>query len=266
MMKSFSKKVLLVALLLAGAFFTASINAVSAAEDKNVKWEQIIAKVNPMVVSITVNKPIQKFRVTYREYPELGIVEGPIYEILGGPDTEVIGAGTGFVVDNSGYVVTNNHVLSDATVIYMVTLSSGDSRQAQAVYQDKEHDIAVLKIDGTYFPVLLFGDSDSLRVDDQVITIGNALGKNTNVAVGGIVSKLNQKIVVEDKWGNEGTYENLIQTNVRIRKGYSGSPLLNLNGEVVGIIVAAADGTLRPNSFALLINPIKEIVEKVLGR
>lgn len=274
------KKMALVALLMiSGVVFAVPARAVTAQELKNklealqLQLKQLqaemkddaIAKVNPAVVSISIHKPIKKVSVIYREHPELGIKENPVYEMLSGPDTQVIGGGTGFVVDNSGYVVTNNHVLSDGNAIITVTFFSGDSRKASVVHQDIENDIAILKIEGTYFAAAKFGDSDILKSDEEIFAIGNDLGKNINVVAGGVISKLNQTITIEDEKRQEKNLKNTIQINARVRRGYSGSPLFNLNGEVVGIVVAVANRN-RPIAFALPINHIRPIIERALGK
>ena len=181
-------------------------------------------------------------RVIWQEASEFGITGPPVYELLGGPATEIIGGGTGFIVDGQGYVLTNNHVVLTDTVIPIITLSSGSTREAKIIYRDVDRDIAILKMEGINYPTLTFGDSESLKTGEQLIAIGNASGKNTNVPVVGTVSELNQTVVIEDKKGKEKIMEDLIQTNIRVTRGYSGSPLCNLDGEVVGIIVPPAEG------------------------
>ncbi len=275
-MNHITKKILLAGLFFSLAFVPSAQAGVT--EDLKVKIEvlqkQLLqlqreeagAKINPAVVSISIHKPTEKFRVIWKESSELGKAGHPVYEFLGGPATEVIGGGTGFIIDNQGYVLTNNHVVPTDTVILMITLSSGSTREAKIIYRDVDRDIAILKMEGINYPTLTLGDSDILQTGEQLIAIGNASGKNINVPVVGTISQLNQTVVIEDKKGKEKNLENLIQTNIRVTRGYSGSPLCNLDGEVIGIIVATADGAWRPVTFALPINPIKPIIERVLGK
>jgi serine protease Do len=137
-------------------------------------------------------------------------------------------AGSGVIIDDEGYVVTNNHVIEDAQSIY-VELNDGRNFPAYLVGSDVLTDIAVIKIDATNLPYAYWGDSALLSIGDWVIAIGNALGEGIT-ATEGIVSRLNVSVDVE---GN--TLYGLIQTTAAINPGNSGGPLVNMAGEVIGI-------------------------------
>ena len=138
--------------------------------------------------------------------------------------------GSGFIVDPSGIVVTNNHVIDGADEI-TVTLQDNTSLKATLIGRDERTDIAVLKVTPDKpLPALPFGDSDRSRVGDWVLAIGNPFGLGGSVTAG-IVSARGRDI-------QQGPYDNFIQTDAAINRGNSGGPLFNLDGEVIGINTA----------------------------
>ncbi|UUX49481.1 DegQ family serine endoprotease [Nisaea acidiphila] len=136
--------------------------------------------------------------------------------------------GSGFIVDKSGYVVTNNHVIKDADEI-VIRMQDDTEFEAELVGTDPKTDIALLKFDpaGTDLPVVKFGDSDKMRVGDWVVAIGNPFGLGGTVTAG-IVSARGRDI-------GQGPYDDFIQTDAAINKGNSGGPLFNIDGEVIGV-------------------------------
>ncbi|MEM7729209.1 MAG: Do family serine endopeptidase, partial [Pseudomonadota bacterium] len=143
--------------------------------------------------------------------------------------------GSGFVIDASGYIVTNNHVIEGADVIE-VTFPDGDTFEADLIGRDPATDIAVLKIEaGDPLPSVAFGDSDAAEVGEWVIAIGNPLGYSGSVTAG-IISARNRDISV-------GNYDDFIQTDVAINQGNSGGPLFNMDGEVIGVNTAIISPT-----------------------
>ena len=135
--------------------------------------------------------------------------------------------GSGFIIDASGLVVTNNHVIADADEINVI-LNDGSKLPAQLVGKDSKSDLAMLRVktDKT-LKAVKFGDSDKLRLGEWVVAIGNPFSLGGTVTAG-IVSARNRDI-------NSGPYDNYIQTDAAINRGNSGGPLFNLNGEVVGV-------------------------------
>lgn len=142
-----------------------------------------------------------------------------------------VSLGSGFIIDPSGIVVTNNHVIDNADDI-TVKLHDGREFSASVRGRDRETDLAVLQLDGggSRFPYVNFGDSDAARVGDWVIAIGNPFGLGGSVTVG-IVSARNRDI-------NAGQYDDFIQTDAAINRGNSGGPLFDLNGKVIGVNTA----------------------------
>ncbi len=143
--------------------------------------------------------------------------------------------GSGFVIDASGYIVTNNHVIEGSDVIETV-FPNGDTYEAKLIGRDPSTDLALLKIEaGKDLPFVSFGDSDAAEVGDWVMAIGNPFGYGGSVAAG-IVSARNRQI-------NHGAYDDFIQTDVAINRGNSGGPLFNMDGDVIGVNTAIISPT-----------------------
>lgn len=168
------------------------------------------------------------------------------------------GSGTGFFIDPDGYIVTNHHVVDEADEI-TVLLSDGSSFPAEVVGSDEKTDLALLKIeaDGA-LPHLELGDSDDARVGDWVIAIGNPYGFGGSVSAG-IISARNRNI-------NQGPYDDYIQTDAAINFGNSGGPLLNLEGEVIGVnsaIISPSQGSVGI-AFAVPSAIVTDVVGQLL--
>ena len=171
----------------------------------------------------------------------------------------VSGMGTGVILDGRGYILTNQHVVDKVQGIE-VHLSDGSSYQGRVVQQDVAMDLAVLKVDaGRTLPAIAVGSSAELMVGEEVITIGNAFGYENTVSVG-IVSALGRNVTLSD----EQVYRNLIQTDACINPGNSGGPLINLDGELVGINVAVRAGA-QGIGFALPIDDVKRVAAEMLS-
>jgi S1-C subfamily serine protease len=169
------------------------------------------------------------------------------------------GAGTGVVISSDGFIVTNNHVVSDSGGRIEVTFNDGTHKQATLVGNDASADLAVVKVDANGLTPAALGDSDKLVVGDEVIAIGNALALPGQPSVTrGIVSALNRSIDTEVNT----TLDHMIQTDAAINPGNSGGPLVNSDGQVVGINTAIADPSEAQNvGFAIAINQAKPIIE-----
>jgi len=186
---------------------TISANQSAAAELPDLV--SVIAKVRPSVVAINTKVPTMS--------------------IFGGTYTQE-GAGSGWIMDSNGLIVTNNHVVEGANSI-SVTLEDGRNFSADTVRTDSVSDLAVLQIKADNLPSALdVGDSSSMQVGDWVVAIGNSLGQGIS-ATKGIVSALGVSVSADE---GETLYD-LIQTDAAINPGNSGGPLVNLNGEVIGI-------------------------------
>ncbi|MDD3656499.1 MAG: Do family serine endopeptidase [Atribacterota bacterium] len=206
---------------------------------------EIAERVGPAVVNIDVMRYVETSPFRFRD---------PVFEWFFEQREEFRrripqkGAGSGFIVDKEGYVLTNEHVVSGAEEI-KVTLSDGREFKGKVVGSDVTTDMAIVKIDANNLPVVELGDSDELRVGEIVIAIGNPYGLEKTVTMG-VVSAKGRNISA----GTDGhEYSNLIQTDTAINPGNSGGPLLNTKGEVVGIntaIIPYAQGI----GFAIPVN------------
>lgn len=175
---------------------------------------------------------------------------------FGGEQT-VQSAGSGVILSEDGYIVTNNHVIEDANSI-TVYLQDGSSYPAKLVGTDDEGDIALLKIEASGLNYATLGDSDSLKVGDAAVAIGNPLGELAGSVSQGIISALDREITLN------GETMNLLQTDAAINPGNSGGALFNANGEVIGIVVAKSGGdNVEGLGFAIPVNDVKEIVDQL---
>lgn len=179
-------------------------------------------------------------------------------------------AGTGFIISEEGIVVTNRHVVPKGSTRISVTLSDGtELTEVEVVGRTNENDgldIAFLKIKdkkGKDLKSIKIGDSSRMRVGDRVIAIGNALGQFQNTVTTGIISGYGRSVEAADDTNVETLY-NLFQTDAAINQGNSGGPLVNINGEVIGINTAVAGGTAENIGFALPINDTKGLINTVL--
>lgn len=174
--------------------------------------------------------------------------------------TESEGVGTGFVVDANGYILTNSHVVSDGKANKVnVLFNDGTMTEGQVYWYDAQLDLAIVKVEKTGLTPAEFGDSDKVRTGDISIAIGNPLGLDLQRTVTqGIISGLDRTIQTQ-----QGTMTGLIQTDASINSGNSGGPLLNQNGQVIGINTAKASQG-EGLGFAIPINTAKPIVESII--
>lgn len=168
------------------------------------------------------------------------------------------GAGSGVIIDSSGYIATNNHVIDNAGKI-TVSLKNGKEYTAKLVGTDSDTDLAVLKIDANNLTAAVYGDSDVLQVGDLAVAIGNPLGKLGGTSTAGIISALDRELQLE------GRTMTLLQTDASINPGNSGGGLFNGNGELVGIVVAKSTGSgVEGLGFAIPINAAKTVLEQIV--
>ncbi|MBQ9267351.1 MAG: trypsin-like peptidase domain-containing protein [Clostridia bacterium] len=172
------------------------------------------------------------------------------------------GIGTGIIISENGYILTNQHIATSNNAKITVTLEDGSEVQGKTIWTEKNLDLALIKIESKNLVPASLGDSDTLRIGEDVIAIGNPLGLEFQRTVTrGIVSGLNRSITFEEN-GNKIFMEDLIQTDASINSGNSGGPLINGDGEVIGINtvkITSAEGI----GFALPINVVKPILEKL---
>jgi len=168
------------------------------------------------------------------------------------------GAGSGVILTEDGYIVTNHHVIDGASTI-KVRLSSGQSYTASLTGTDEKTDLAVLKIDASGLTAATLADSSSVRVGDFVIAIGNTLGELGGTVTNGIISAKDREITID------GESMTLLQTSAAVNPGNSGGGLFNLDGELVGVVNAKSSGEdIEGLAFAIPANTVKEIAQELI--
>lgn len=168
------------------------------------------------------------------------------------------GAGSGVIISEDGYIVTNNHVIDGASTI-MVTLNDGTETAAKLIATDEQTDVAVIKIEKEGLSPIAYGNSDSLTVGELAIAIGNPLGEFAGSATEGIISGLEREITIDNK------AMKLIQTSASINPGNSGGGLFDQYGNLVGVVVAKSSGSeVEGLGFAIPSNTVKEVADSLI--
>lgn len=223
---------------------------------------EAVKKVAPSVISIVISKYLPKMKGIYPPQFFNPFFFGDIDD--GAKEKIKIGGGSGFIVHPDGLILTNKHVVLDSDAEYTAITTDGEEFPAKVVSRDPINDIAVIKINTKGLPSVRLGNSSKLELGQTVIAIGNALGMFSNTVSKGIVSGLSRSISAA--LGTDGTMEHLrgvIQTDVAINQGNSGGPLINLDGEVVGINTAIIAGA-QNIGFSIPINWAKNDLEDII--
>jgi serine protease Do len=214
---------------------------------------QVVAQTKAAVVNISTTKIIREWVSPFGNDPFFQQF-GQIQDVPGNS------LGSGFIVHEDGYVVTNNHVIDRATTI-TVELDDGRKLPAELISADPEADLALLKISGKQrFPTLMLGDSSDLMIGEPTIAIGNPLGYSHSVS-SGIVSALHRDL--KDVEGKE-SLANLVQTDAAINPGNSGGPLLNAYGQVIGINTAIRSDA-QNIGFAIPVNRLRDLIPELMN-
>lgn len=254
-------------------------NSVSKEQVRVVTQEalvvELIKNVAPAVGSVVATKDIP---VLERVFVDPFGGDNPLKELLPqefqqgflvpqlqqkGTKKQDVSSGTGFFVSADGIIITNRHVVEDTEASYSFITNTGQRFDVDILARDPIHDIAVLKIrNGGKFSFIPLGNSDTVEVGQSVVAIGNALGEFQNTVSVGVVSGLQRTIVAGGSADGVETLHDVIQTDAAINPGNSGGPLLNLQGEVIGINTAIAQGA-QNIGFALPVNLIRKDVADV---
>lgn len=229
---------------------------------------EIAKRVCPAVITVVVSKDLPKME-NFLSFPVGGkqfIIPGPPTNGKKGKiktQKTQIGGGSGFIISEDGYVITSNHVVADTTADYTVIISPKHKEPAKVLSRNPINDIAVLKIQGKNLPYLQMADSNKIQLGEEVVAVGNALGEFTDTLSTGIISGLSRFITAFG--GIDHQMQNLrglIQTDAAINPGNSGGPLVNMEGQVVGINTAMIFGA-QNIGFAIPINYVKKDLEEV---
>lgn len=183
-----------------------------------------------------------------------------------GTTNEAQGAGTGMIVTPDGLILTNRHVVDDTNANYTVITNDGKTYPAKVVSRDTANDIAFVRITASNLPTVSLADSGSVKVGQRVVAIGNALGQFQNTVTEGVISGMGRPVTAGDSSGMTGSVEslqNLFQTDAAINPGNSGGPLVNLDGQVIGINTAVAGEGAQNIGFAIPINEVKPLLDSV---
>lgn len=218
-----------------------------------------IKKVLPAVVSIAVSKYLELPQKPVSPFNPFGYPESK--NNLPKKKKVKLGGGSGFIVDKSGIILTNRHVVADPEAEYVVILNSGKHYRTKIIAKDPINDIAILKIKANNLPVVELGDSSRLDLGQTVIAIGNALGTFQNTVSVGVISGLSRQITAFSEFDHRlQRLRGLIQTDAAINPGNSGGPLVDIEGRAIGINAAVVFGA-ENIGFALPINSAKKDLE-----
>lgn len=237
---------------------TSLINSIPLAENtRYVEESQTISAietVKPSVISITASRNLRVLRNG----------EALVYQ-------QKIGGGSGFIISADGMALTNHHVISDQSVSYSAVLSDGKEYAVEVIDSDASIDLAVLQLyemngsekrKPTNLPAATLGDSDSIKVGQKVLAVGNALAQYENTVTSGIISATGREITAGDYRGNTEQLLGLIQTDAAINPGNSGGPLIDLEGRVIAVNVAI-DRSANGIGFAIPVADVQPLIKSV---
>jgi serine protease Do len=227
-----------------------------------------VEKVSPAVVNIIASKDLPKIK-NYGGFND-DFFRRFFGDDFSAPDNSQdsqtekteISSGTGFIVSEDGYIVTNKHVVDSDNADYTVLMNNEEKYDGKVIARDPINDIAIIKIEANNLSIVEFGESSGLKVGQKVIAIGNALGEFNNTVSTGVISGLSRSIVASG--GSSGSEEliGVIQTDASINPGNSGGPLLDISGKAIGINTAIASGA-QNIGFAIPINEVRSVVDSV---
>jgi len=244
--------------------FAQDSGSVATLKQMGKAFSSIAEKTSPAVVSVKAERTVTRRYSTPQESPfgdDFFYFFRPPSPRQRQPERQYkepqTAQGSGFIISDEGYILTNNHVVDDAEKV-SVELADGRSIDAKIIGTDPESDVAVLKIDDGKQPYLELADSDTLEVGEWVLAIGNPLGLSHTVTAGIVSAKGRSSLGL-------ATLENFIQTDAAINFGNSGGPLINLDGKVVGINTAIVGSTGNIGiGFAIPINMAKHVYQQLI--
>ena len=268
--KSFLKVFLIVFIGLSAGFVGGWLGAENKRTDSNPsasEGRQVVREQSTLISSIAeeVGPSVVSVDVTSQQVSRDGLF---------GPQAQQRqSAGTGFIISDSGYVVTNRHVIPDGATEVSLTMSDGTVLENVSVVgktaEGDSLDVGFLKIEdneGKDLQPLKLGDSSETEVGETVVAIGNALGQFQNTVTSGIISGYGRSVIASGGRGQSSdSLQNLFQTDAAINQGNSGGPLVNSDGRVIGINTAVAGGNAQNIGFAIPIDDAKGLIQSVLN-
>ncbi len=261
MMKSFIMVFAFMSAVIAGPVVFQGVDQCLAATTIPGSFSELVKKASPAVVHVGVEKTTQitsQYSSPFGESDPFNEFFNRFYGDQMPRDYKQQGLGTGFIIDREGYILTNNHVVEGADKI-TVTLSDKKEYEAKIIGLDSKTDLALIKIEGAkdLMPLAL-GDSDKMEVGDWVVAIGNPFGLDNTVTAGIVSAKYRRSL-------GTASYEDYIQTDAAINQGNSGGPLINTDGEVIGInsnIYSQTGGSVGIG-FAIPSNMVKNLLPQL---
>ncbi len=257
----------LVCALLGGVAGGAAVRYIPALASRTTLYEGSHAPTVVSISNVTTEQPLTLPQIYASNLNStVGITTELVTTNYWGQQVKGAAAGSGFVISQDGYILTNYHVIEGATAI-QVAFADGRTYDATLVGGESPNDIAVLKIEAEDLTPVVLGDSDNLVVGEQVCAIGNPLGELTYTLTAGYVSARDRSITMSD-----GTVMNMLQTDTAINSGNSGGPLFNLYGQVIGITTAKYSGTSGSSAtiegigFAIPINDVRDMVKDIMEK
>jgi S1-C subfamily serine protease len=236
-----------------------------------------VKKASPAVVSIVISKDVPIIEQCPQSFSPFSNLPPEFQQFFGqgfggnfqtyvpcqkGTQKQEVGGGSGFIVSSDGLIVTNKHVVSDTTADYTVLLNDGKKYTAKVLARDPVQDLALIKINATNLPTVTLGNSNGVELGQTAIAIGNALGEFRNTVSVGVISGLARTITASGATYGTETIQGVMQTDAAINPGNSGGPLLNLEGDVIGINTAIVSGA-QNIGFTIPINQAKRDIESV---
>ncbi len=244
---------------------TPAITTLRTSDPREQSTVATVKKAEPAVVSVIISKDLPVVE-RYQESPSTG---DPFFDQFfsiprfrqNGTRLQEIGGGTAFFISSDGLLMTNKHVVADKNAQYAVLLNDGRSLKATVIGRDSANDIALLKVEGSNFPFLKLSQDQTPELGQSVIAIGNALGEFRNTVSVGVISGLQRDITAGSP--GRGGIEHLsriLQTDAAINEGNSGGPLLDSNGDVIGMNTAVAAGA-QNIGFAIPVQDLARTLE-----
>lgn len=235
-----------------------------------VDFEGAAAATTPAVVHIkTKTNPTQTNNQQKKRSPFGDMLGDDFFDdFFGGPNSNrpQMASGSGVFVSSDGYIVTNNHVVDGADEV-TVTLHNKKQYKAKVLATDANTDLAILKIEGSGFPYLLYGNSDEVKVGQWVLAVGYPLTLETTVTAGIVSAKFRFLGINQRKAGrNANVVESFIQTDAAVNQGNSGGALVNTSGQLIGInaAIASPTGSYAGYSYAIPVNIVKKVIDDLI--